>query len=84
VQRVQFVCGGVIGICLLFLIGCTSLQPRDTCYVASPGLPELVYSGYKPHANSWDDFPPIKDLLDMVRMLESIVDFKVLVYFDDI
>ncbi|CAK7323340.1 unnamed protein product [Dovyalis caffra] len=42
-------------------------RPRDTCYVASPGLPEMGYSGYKPHAYTWDDFPPIKDLLDMVH-----------------
>uniref|UniRef100_A0A6N2JYR5 Fe2OG dioxygenase domain-containing protein n=1 Tax=Salix viminalis TaxID=40686 RepID=A0A6N2JYR5_SALVM len=59
------------------VFGRQCLQPRDTCYVASPGLPELVYSGYKPHAYSWDDFPPIKDLLDMVRMLVSVFDFKV-------
>lgn len=42
------------------------VQPRDTCYVASPGLPELIYSGYKPHAYSWDDYPPLKLLLEAV------------------
>ncbi|XP_028087995.1 DNA oxidative demethylase ALKBH2 isoform X2 [Camellia sinensis] len=43
------------------------LQPRDTCYVASAGLPELSYSGYQPHAYSWDDFPPLKDILEAVH-----------------
>lgn len=38
-------------------------QPRGTCYVASEGLPQLVYSGYQPHAYSWDEFPPLKDIL---------------------
>ncbi|KAF2306078.1 hypothetical protein GH714_011211 [Hevea brasiliensis] len=42
-------------------------KPRDTCYVASPGLPELIYSGYKPHAYSWDDYPPLKDILEAVH-----------------
>lgn len=42
-------------------------QPRDTCYIASPGLPDLIYSGYQPHVYSWDDFPPLKDLLESVR-----------------
>jgi len=45
-----------------------SLQPRDTCYVATQGLTELTYSGYQPHAYSWDDYPPLKDMLDAVRM----------------
>lgn len=45
------------------------MQPRDTCYVASEGLPDLVYSGYQPHAYSWDDFPPLKGMLEAVRML---------------
>ncbi|EEF39474.1 oxidoreductase, putative [Ricinus communis] len=45
----------------------SSLQPRDTCYVASPGLPELIYSGYKPHVYSWDDYPPLKDILEAVH-----------------
>lgn len=44
-------------------------QPRDTCYVASEGLPQLVQSGYQPHAYSWDEFPPLKDILDAVSML---------------
>ncbi|MCD7447635.1 Alpha-ketoglutarate-dependent dioxygenase alkB 2 [Datura stramonium] len=42
-------------------------QPRDSCYVASEGLPQLVYSGYQPHAYSWDEFPPLKDILDAVH-----------------
>ncbi|KAK2984234.1 hypothetical protein RJ640_010193 [Escallonia rubra] len=42
-------------------------QPRDTCYVASAGLPGVAYSGYKPHAYSWDDYPPLKDILDAVH-----------------
>lgn len=45
---------------------CVCFQPRDTCYVASPGLPHLVYSGYQPHAYSWDDLPPLKELLEAV------------------
>lgn len=44
-------------------------QPRDSCYVAIEGLPQLVYSGYQPHAYSWDEFPPLKDILDAVSML---------------
>ncbi|KAK3022661.1 hypothetical protein RJ639_045427 [Escallonia herrerae] len=40
---------------------------KDTCYVASAGLPGVAYSGYKPHAHSWDDYPPLKDILDAVR-----------------
>lgn len=47
------------------------LQPRDTCYIARSGLPELGYSGYQPHAYSWDDFPPLKDILEAVRMFNS-------------
>lgn len=45
------------------------LQPRDTCYVASAGVTELVYSGYKPHAYSWECFPPLKEILEAVRIL---------------
>lgn len=41
-------------------------QRRDTCYVASPGLPQMVYSGYQPHAYSWDDLPPLKEILEAV------------------
>ena len=52
-----------------FMIISFSIQPRDTCYVASIGLPELSYSGYQPHPYSWDDYPPLKDILDVVRML---------------
>ncbi|KAL8461689.1 hypothetical protein ACS0TY_032165 [Phlomoides rotata] len=43
------------------------VQPRDTCYVASEGLSQLGYSGYRPHAYSWDEFPPLKEILDMVH-----------------
>lgn len=35
--------------------------------MASKGLPELVYSGYQPHAHSWDEFPLLKDILDAVH-----------------
>ncbi|XP_059624901.1 DNA oxidative demethylase ALKBH2 isoform X2 [Cornus florida] len=49
------------------VFGRSCVQPRDTCYVASIGLPELSYSGYQPHAYSWDDFPPLKDILEAVH-----------------
>ncbi|KAK2394397.1 oxidoreductase, 2OG-Fe(II) oxygenase family protein [Trifolium repens] len=49
------------------VFGKSFLQPRDTCYVATPGLTELSYSGYQPHAYSWDDYPPLKDILDAVH-----------------
>ncbi|CAM8993067.1 unnamed protein product [Rhodiola kirilowii] len=49
------------------VFGRSCLQPRDTCYVASPGLPELSYSGYQPHTYSWDDFPRLKELLGDVH-----------------
>ncbi|XP_038882915.1 DNA oxidative demethylase ALKBH2 [Benincasa hispida] len=49
------------------VFGRSVLQPRDTCYVANPGLTTLTYSGYKPHAYTWDDFPPLKDILDAVH-----------------
>ncbi|CAN1178421.1 DNA oxidative demethylase ALKBH2 [Linum perenne] len=49
------------------VFGRSCLQPRETCYVASLGLPELIYSGYKPQAYSWDDYPPLKDILDAVH-----------------
>ncbi|XP_024014192.1 DNA oxidative demethylase ALKBH2 [Eutrema salsugineum] len=48
------------------VFGRSCLQPRDTCYVASSGLTSLVYSGYRPHAYSWDDFPPLKEILDAI------------------
>ncbi|XP_048226099.1 DNA oxidative demethylase ALKBH2 isoform X2 [Ricinus communis] len=51
----------------LRIFGRSCVQPRDTCYVASPGLPELIYSGYKPHVYSWDDYPPLKDILEAVH-----------------
>ncbi|KAE8670527.1 Alpha-ketoglutarate-dependent dioxygenase alkB-like protein 2 [Hibiscus syriacus] len=51
------------------VFGRSCIQPRDTCYVASAGLPDLIYSGYQPHAYSWDDFPPLKDILDAVHKM---------------
>ncbi|KAG5516235.1 hypothetical protein RHGRI_037062 [Rhododendron griersonianum] len=52
---------------IIRVFGRSCVQPRDTCYIASSGLPELVYSGYQPHAYSWDDFPPLKDILEAVH-----------------
>ncbi|KAK9084602.1 hypothetical protein Sjap_025013 [Stephania japonica] len=49
------------------VFGRSCIQPRDTCYVASEGLPELRYSGYQPHAYSWEDYPPLKQILAAVR-----------------
>ncbi|KAL6546874.1 Alpha-ketoglutarate-dependent dioxygenase alkB 2 [Orobanche minor] len=43
------------------------VQPRDICYIASEGLTQLGYSGFRPHAYSWDEFPPLKDILDLVH-----------------
>ncbi|XP_071713871.1 DNA oxidative demethylase ALKBH2-like [Rutidosis leptorrhynchoides] len=43
------------------------LQPRDVCYIASKGLKNLSYSGYTPQAYCWDDFPPLKEILDEVH-----------------
>ncbi|XP_074272353.1 DNA oxidative demethylase ALKBH2 [Silene latifolia] len=51
----------------LRVFGRSCVQPRDTCYVAREGLPKLVYSGYQPHPHSWDDFPPLLDLLHIVQ-----------------
>ncbi|KAF8079944.1 hypothetical protein N665_0989s0011 [Sinapis alba] len=48
------------------VFGRSCLQPRDTCYVASSGLTQLMYSGYRPDAYSWDDFPPLKEILDAI------------------
>jgi alkylated DNA repair dioxygenase AlkB len=48
------------------VFGRSCLQPRDTCYVASSGLTALVYSGYRPTSYSWDDFPPLKEILDAI------------------
>ncbi|TKW20991.1 hypothetical protein SEVIR_4G191100v4 [Setaria viridis] len=42
-------------------------QPRDVCYVADEGLPDLKYSGHQPHAHSWDEFPVLKDILKAVH-----------------
>ncbi|XP_047147216.1 DNA oxidative demethylase ALKBH2 [Vigna umbellata] len=49
------------------VFGKSFLQPRETCYVATPGLTELTYSGYQPRAYSWDDYPPLKDMLEAVH-----------------
>ncbi|XP_031395394.1 DNA oxidative demethylase ALKBH2 isoform X3 [Punica granatum] len=49
------------------VFGRSCVQPRDTCYVASAGLPDLVYSGYSPRAYLWDEFPPLKEILEMVH-----------------
>ncbi|KAK4754358.1 hypothetical protein SAY87_002462 [Trapa incisa] len=49
------------------VFGRSCVQPRDTCYVASKGLPDLVYSGYQPHAYSWEEFPPLEELLELVH-----------------
>ncbi|KAJ3694724.1 hypothetical protein LUZ60_000101 [Juncus effusus] len=49
------------------VFGKSCIQPRDTCYIANEGLPDLKYSGYQPHAHSWDEFPPLKDILKLVR-----------------
>ncbi|XP_058112113.1 DNA oxidative demethylase ALKBH2 [Magnolia sinica] len=49
------------------VFGQSCIQPRDTCYIASEGLPELKYSGYQPHAYSWDEFPLLKVILAAVH-----------------
>ncbi|CAH8362257.1 unnamed protein product [Eruca vesicaria subsp. sativa] len=49
------------------VFGRSCLQPRDTCYVSSSGLTPLVYSGYRPDAYSWDEFPPLKEILDAIH-----------------
>ncbi|KAK9668480.1 hypothetical protein RND81_13G063700 [Saponaria officinalis] len=49
------------------VFGRSCVQPRDTCYVASEGLPKLVYSGYQPDPHSWHRFPPLLDLLHLVE-----------------
>ncbi|KAF5728832.1 Oxidoreductase 2OG-Fe(II) oxygenase family protein isoform 1 [Tripterygium wilfordii] len=49
------------------VFGRSCVQPRDTCYIASAGLPELAYSGYQPHPYSWDDFSPLTEILKLVQ-----------------
>ncbi|KAL1832323.1 hypothetical protein DCAR_0102325 [Daucus carota subsp. sativus] len=49
------------------VFGRSVLQPRDTCYVGSAGITELVYSGYKPEAHSWDDYPPLQEIREAVH-----------------
>ncbi|KAL6330868.1 hypothetical protein AAG906_009296 [Vitis piasezkii] len=41
------------------------VEPRDPVLVASVGLPELSYSGYRRHAYIWDDYPSLQDILDV-------------------
>ena len=43
------------------------IEPRETCYVSKSGLPAYKYSGYEPVIHSWDDFPPLKDILQVVH-----------------
>ncbi|KAK9054993.1 hypothetical protein SSX86_026072 [Deinandra increscens subsp. villosa] len=51
----------------IHVLGKPFLQPREVCYIASKGLKELVYSGHTPYAHSWDDYPPLKEILDEVH-----------------
>lgn len=51
----------------LFIFGRTCSQPRETCYVSKSGLPAYKYSGYEPVIHSWDDYPPLKDILQAVH-----------------
>ncbi|KAI3800252.1 hypothetical protein L1987_28339 [Smallanthus sonchifolius] len=51
----------------IHVFGKPCVQPRDVCYVASKGLKDLIYSGYKPDAYSWDDYPPLKEILEEVH-----------------
>lgn len=51
----------------LFIFGRTCSQPRETCYVSNGGLPAYKYSGYEPVIHSWDDYPPLKDILQAVH-----------------
>ncbi|OAY65775.1 Alpha-ketoglutarate-dependent dioxygenase alkB [Ananas comosus] len=52
---------------MIHVFGRSCVQPRDTCYIASEGLPDLKYSGYQPYAHSWDDYPLLKDILKAVH-----------------
>ncbi|KAL6909642.1 hypothetical protein ACP4OV_001301 [Aristida adscensionis] len=49
------------------VFGRSSVQPRDTCYVADVGLTDLKYSGHQPDAHTWDEFPVLKDILKAVH-----------------
>ncbi|KAF5804057.1 putative DNA oxidative demethylase [Helianthus annuus] len=51
----------------IYVFGKPFVQPRDVCYIASKGLKELIYSGHKPDAHSWDDYPPLKEILEEVH-----------------
>uniref|UniRef100_A0A7N0UW45 Fe2OG dioxygenase domain-containing protein n=1 Tax=Kalanchoe fedtschenkoi TaxID=63787 RepID=A0A7N0UW45_KALFE len=57
--------------------GRSCVQPRDMCYVSSPELMELSYSGYQPHTHSWDDFPRLRELLDAARISEFSIFYVV-------
>ncbi|KAK8951197.1 hypothetical protein KSP39_PZI004133 [Platanthera zijinensis] len=52
---------------LIHVFGRSYPQPRDTCYVASEGLTDLKYSGYQPHAYTWDEYPVLRDILEAVH-----------------
>ncbi|KAL7201601.1 hypothetical protein ACSBR1_033320 [Camellia fascicularis] len=52
---------------ILHVFGRSSIQRRDICYVANKGLQGVTYSGHQPKAYSWDDFPPLADILNAVQ-----------------
>ncbi|KAG0468253.1 hypothetical protein HPP92_017581 [Vanilla planifolia] len=52
---------------VIHVFGRHCLQPRDTCYIASKGLTDLKYSGYQPHAYTWDEYPILKEILQAVH-----------------
>ncbi|XP_071720892.1 DNA oxidative demethylase ALKBH2-like [Rutidosis leptorrhynchoides] len=49
------------------VFGRQCLQPRDVCYIASKGLKDYSYSGYTPQTYCWDDYPPLKEILDELQ-----------------
>ncbi|KAI6704714.1 hypothetical protein NL676_007676 [Syzygium grande] len=55
----------------LRIFGRRLVQPRDSCYIAAEGLPAISYNGHTPRAYSWGYFPPLKDILDAVRMISA-------------
>ena len=46
--------------------GRTIRQPRDVCYVADNGIAAYKYSGFRPRAHSWEEFPLLKEILNKV------------------
>ncbi|GAQ90477.1 2-oxoglutarate (2OG) and Fe(II)-dependent oxygenase superfamily protein [Klebsormidium nitens] len=50
----------------IFVRGRRSLQPRETFYIADPGLKPLKYSGHAPAYHIWDDFPVLQAIRDAV------------------